>query len=615
VVESEPGKGSTFTLLLPQFYVNPSDDGNDDGSNYIFDTTFTSGGDFDSGDFGDGAASGLVSFAPDGDGSGNSTVSLAPATGAPRRGEAKSTTSTSRAPVAPPSPLAPVAPVVTPHGSEVSVEATLDNTEMLPSSLTAPSEVPDDRADITSGDRVLLIVEDDVHFARILLDMAREKGFKGVVALRGDTALSLAREHRPDAITLDLQLPLIDGWTVLDHLKRDPSTRHIPIQVISVVDRQRGATVGAIAYLEKPVSSEALEGAFTHIKGFIDRDVKDLLIVEDDDVQRNSIVEMIGNRDVKTTAVATGEEALSQLKSKHFDCMVLDLGLPDMAGFDLLRRVKRQAKFRDLPVVIYTSRDLTKQEETQLKKYAETIIIKDARSPERLLDETALFLHRVISKLPEAKRRVIEDRAGDSNGTDSTVHSVPLRAPQESDTSTRAKRNGTAQDGAAQDGTAQDGTPANGKSASVPSVPPEGHTPMLTGKSSTSEGSTDLTGRKILVVDDDVRNVFALTSVLENYGMNVVFAENGLDAIEMLQANPDVDLVLMDVMMPEMDGYETTQAIRQIERYANLPIVSLTAKAMAGDRERSLAAGASDYITKPVDLDKLLDTMRKWING
>jgi CheY-like chemotaxis protein len=214
-------------------------------------------------------------------------------------------------------------------------------------------------------------VEDDVHFARILLDMAREKGFKGIVALRGDTALTMARDYKPDAITLDLQLPLIDGWTVLDHLKRDPSTRHIPIQVISVVDRQRGATVGAIAYLEKPVSSEALEGAFSHIKGFIDRDVKDLLIVEDDEVQRNSIVEMIGNRDVKTTAVATGEDALAQLKTKHFDCMVLDLGLPDMAGFDLLKRVKRQAKYRDLPVVIYTSRDLTKQEETQLKKYAE----------------------------------------------------------------------------------------------------------------------------------------------------------------------------------------------------------------------------------------------------
>jgi CheY-like chemotaxis protein len=474
--------------------------------------------------------------------------------------------------------------------------------------LTAPSEVPDDRAVITHEDRVLLIVEDDVHFARILLDMAREKGFKGVVALRGDTALVMAREYKPDAITLDLQLPLIDGWTVLDHLKRDPSTRHIPIQVISVVDRERGATVGAIAYLEKPVSSEALEGAFTHIKGFIDRDVKDLLIVEDDEVQRNSIVEMIGNRDVKTTAVATGEEALAQLESKHFDCMVLDLGLPDMAGFDLLRRVKRQAKYRDLPVVIYTSRDLTKQEETQLKKYAETIIIKDARSPERLLDETALFLHRVIAKMPEAKRRVIEDRAGDVKGN--VLDGTSQSTPQGLDTSTRARRNG-----AAQRDIVQDGASTKGKSTAKRSASSVDGTPMLTGKSSTSEGSTDLSGRKILVVDDDVRNVFALTSVLENYGMNVVFAENGRDAIEMLHENPDVDLVLMDVMMPEMDGYETTQAIRQIERYVNLPIIALTAKAMAGDRERSLAAGASDYITKPVDLDMLLDTMRKWVNG
>jgi CheY-like chemotaxis protein len=280
----------------------------------------------------------------------------------------------------------------------------------------------------------------------------------------------MARDYKPDAITLDLQLPLIDGWTVLDHLKRDPSTRHIPIQVISVVDRQRGATVGAIAYLEKPVSSEALEGAFSHIKGFIDRDVKDLLIVEDDEVQRNSIVEMIGNRDVKTTAVATGEDALAQLKTKHFDCMVLDLGLPDMAGFDLLKRVKRQAKYRDLPVVIYTSRDLTKQEETQLKKYAETIIIKDARAPERLLDETALFLHRVIAKLPEAKRRVIEGRAGDTNGVDSAPNGTSI-APPGGDTSTRAKGNATPQNGK---------TPTNGKATYKPDT--TGNTPMLTEK-------------------------------------------------------------------------------------------------------------------------------------
>jgi CheY-like chemotaxis protein len=219
-----------------------------------------------------------------------------------------------------------------------------------------------------------------------------------------------------------------------------------------------------------------------------------------------------------------------------------------------------------------------------------------------LLDETALFLHRVIAKLPDAKRRVIEGRAGDTNGVDGTVNgNIPS---QGGDTSTRAKGGVTPQNGNA---------PTNGKTAYKPDA--AGNTPMLTGKSSSSEGSTDLAGRKILVVDDDVRNVFALTSVLENYGMNVVFAENGRDAIEMLHENPDVDLVLMDVMMPEMDGYETTQAIRQIDQYADLPIVALTAKAMAGDRERSLAAGASDYITKPVDLDLLLDTMRKWLNG
>ncbi len=452
-------------------------------------------------------------------------------------------------------------------------------------------EIPDDRDIIKPGDRVLLIVEDDVNFASILLDMARAKGFKGLVALRGDIGLALARERQPDAITLDLQLPLVDGWTVLDQLKRDPATRHIPIQVISVMDRNHGSIVGAISYLEKPVSSEALDGAFTHMTSFIDRDVKNLLIVEDDEIQRDSMTELIGNMDVKTTAVATGEDALAQLKANDFDCMVLDLGLPDMAGVELLKKVKRQARFKNLPVVIYTSRDLTRQEEAQLKKYAETIITKDARSPERLLDETALFLHRIVAKLPEAKRKVVEqapgrqarqgETANGNNGAaNGTAGSKNSRKPQSAPPPDSTIADSTAADGAATTGAA---------------------------------GDTEdvLSGRCVLLVDDDVRNVFALTSVLENYGVEVVFAENGRDALEILQGQPSVDLILMDVMMPEMDGYETTRAIRQMERYADLPIISLTAKAMSGDRERSLEAGASDYITKPVDLDLLLASMRK----
>jgi CheY-like chemotaxis protein/signal transduction histidine kinase/HAMP domain-containing protein len=401
------------------------------------------------------------------------------------------------------------------------------------------NDLDDDREQIEPGDRVILIVEDDVDFAKILLDMAREKGFKGIVALRGDTGLAFAHEYKPDAILLDIQLPVLDGWMVLERLKSHYGTRHIPVHILSASDMQhRGLTLGAMAYLEKPVSKEVLDEAFEHITDFIDRSVRSLLIVEDDETQRSSMIELIGEDDVDTVAVGSAEEALEQLHSKAFDCMVLDLGLPDMTGFDLLEKVKGEPELRNLPIIIYTGRRLSRAEETRLKKYAETIIIKDARSPERLLDETALFLHRVEANLPDAKRRVLEQ-----------LHSA--------------------------DAVFRD--------------------------------------KKILVVDDDVRNIFAITSVLENQGMSVMYAENGRDAIQTLEGAPDIDLVLMDVMMPEMDGYETMTAIRAIEKYGSLPIIALTAKAMKGDREKCIAAGASDYITKPVDPDQLLSLMRVWL--
>jgi HAMP domain-containing protein/CheY-like chemotaxis protein/signal transduction histidine kinase len=401
--------------------------------------------------------------------------------------------------------------------------------------------IHDDRSSIEDGDRVVLIIENDTGFAKVLLEMAREKGFKAIVALDGETGLDLVDQYYPDAITLDIDLPGIDGWTVLDRLKHRSSTRHIPVHIVSGMEtRQRGLRQGAVSYLEKPVGKDALDDAFDRIAEFIEQPVRKLLVVEDDEAQRMSIIELVGadDEDVEITAVGSAEEALRSIENDRFDCVVLDLGLQGMSGFSLLERIKNDPETQDLPIIIYTGKELSQSEETQLRRYAETIIVKDVRSPERLLDETALFLHRVEAKLPEPKRRMLERL----HNADSTFQ-----------------------------------------------------------------------GKNILVVDDDVRNIFSLTSVLESHGMNVRFAENGREALEVLGANPDIDLVLMDVMMPEMDGYETTRAIRQIEGHEALPIIAVTAKAMKGDREKTIAAGASDYITKPVDTDQLLSLMRVWL--
>jgi HAMP domain-containing protein/CheY-like chemotaxis protein/signal transduction histidine kinase len=419
-------------------------------------------------------------------------------------------------------------------------DLTTEPAQEFDASLLLPGEVPDDRDSLEDGDRTVLIVDDDAGFAGTVQDVAREHGFKTLVALRGDTGLALAREYTPDAIVLDLSLPVIDGVALLDRLKHHPSTRHIPVHIVSGGEsRQQALRAGAAAYLEKPVTREGLGDAFLSIATFIDRGVRNLLVVEDDDDQRRSIVELVGvGDDVNVVAVGSSEEALAALEDTRFDCMVLDLKLPGKGGFQLLEQVKKSDAHRGVPVIVYTGKDLTRQEETRLRKYAETIIVKDVRSPERLLDETALFLHRVESHLPPERRRVLEQ-----------LHSA----------------------------------------------------------------DAVFQGRKILIVDDDVRNVFALTSVLEGYGMEVVYGENGREGLSKLEEHPDVDLVLMDIMMPELDGYETTRAVRGQERFKKLPIIALTAKAMKGDRDKSIEAGASDYITKPVDTDQLLSLMRVWL--
>jgi HAMP domain-containing protein/CheY-like chemotaxis protein/signal transduction histidine kinase len=439
-----------------------------------------------------------------------------------------------------PARMAPPAHVVYANTLQLEGEAKFDAGFGSSAQVVEYNRMLDDRGLIAPGDPSVLIVEDDERFAEIVLEFAREKNFKGIVTHLGDSVLSMARDYLPSAILLDLDLPDIDGFTVLDRLKRDPSTRHIPVHVMSSLrERERALRQGAISYISKPVGREALQEEFTRIQKFLMGGKRSLLVVDDEKMQRDSIVALIGDSDLRIVAVETGAAALEALRNSHFDCMVLDLTLPDINGFDLLDVIGKDANLRDLPIVIYTAKELSRKEVTKLKRYAKTIVIKDARSPERLLDETALFLHRSHASLPELQRRMLEE-----------IH-------------------------------AADG---------------------------------GLAGRKVLIVDDDLRNIFALSSLLERQQMQVSFAENGRDGIEVLEKDPTIEIVLMDIMMPEMDGYDTMRAIRRIPKFKSLPIITLTAKAMKGDRDKCIAAGASDYITKPVDVAQLLSLMRVWLH-
>ena len=460
--------------------------------------------------------------------------------------------------------------------------------------------VEDDRDNLEAGDPILLIIEDDQDFGRILMETARSQGFKTLVAQRGDEGLAMAREYKPAAITLDLKLPMLNGWTVLDHLKRDKSTRHIPVQVISVLDRERGSIIGAISYLEKPVSREALAGALAHIKSFLERDVRELLLVEDDEGQRQGLTALLNGMKVEVTWAGSGEIAQDKLKDGNFDCMVLDLGLPGMSGFELLRRTKQQARHQDLPVVIYTSRDLSRQEENQIKRYAAAIVTKSSDSADLLIEETARFLHRVLEHpgAPLAHSQL-------SDGAEREIAHAPSAQEILSKPPTKTP-DAPAKAAPSEGGASATKTPKRAPKAAAKAAPKVA--PSDDGAKAGARAG-ELKGKTVLVVDDDMRNIFALTSALENYDIVVMFAENGRDAIETLGNTPAIELVLMDVMMPEMDGYQTTQAIRELPNFAELPIIALTAKAMEGDREKCLEAGATDYITKPVDIPVLLDLM------
>ncbi|HEY8932918.1 MAG TPA: response regulator, partial [Rariglobus sp.] len=400
-------------------------------------------------------------------------------------------------------------------------------------------KVDDDSGALQPGERPLLIIEDDPNYARHLRDVARSKGFKVVVTPRGQSGLAFARELRPVAIFLDVFLPDMLGWTVLNNLKHDPETRHIPVQIMSVEEeRMLGLDRGAFSFLWKTAGSEHLEGVFDRLSQFLRPHTKRLLVVEDNDTERQAVVDLLAHDDIEITGVATGAEALSTLLDQPFECVVLDLRLPDMSGFELLEKIQAEPALHNIPVIVFTGKDLTPTEEKRIHLAAKSIVLKDVRSPERLLDETSLFLHREVGALPEAKREII-DRLHRSNEI--------------------------------------------------------------------------LRGRKVLIVDDDARNIYALASVLEGESMEILSATNGRQAIELIENTPDLAVVLMDIMMPEMDGFETMAEIRKNPRYRALPILAVTAKAMKGDREKCLEAGASDYLAKPIDTQHLLSLLRIWL--
>jgi HAMP domain-containing protein/CheY-like chemotaxis protein/signal transduction histidine kinase len=401
-------------------------------------------------------------------------------------------------------------------------------------------QIPDDRLEIQPGDSILLIVEDDPHYSRVIADLARDKGFKVLLAMKGADAIDLAKQYQPTAVSLDVFLPDMLGWTVLSHLKQNPLTRHIPVQIITLdEDRQHALAHGAFSFVTKPTTAEGVDAALSRIQEYARPRRKRLLVVEDNDAERLGITELLGHDDIEIVTAGTGTEAIASLQQQPCDCIVLDLRLPDMSGFEVLEQLCADTRLSDIPVVVFTGRELSREEDAQLHTMARSIVVKGVESPERLLDETALFLHRIVTELPREKQQMLER----------------LNSSDE-----------------------------------------------------------DLVGRVALLVDDDARNIFALSSALERRGMQVLTATTGKEAIAVVESTPNLSIVLMDIMMPEMDGYQTIAAIRKKPNLGRLPIIALTAKAMKGDREKCLEAGASDYLAKPVNTEQLLSALRMWLH-
>ncbi len=429
--------------------------------------------------------------------------------------------------------VAPRAPAPSPFASTPALQVAATQERVI-------EQLPDDRLNLEPGDTILLIVEDDPHYARVLIDLARDKGFKVLVASRGAEALELAKQFQPSAVSLDVFLPDMLGWTVLSQLKHNPLTRHIPVQIITLdEDRQHALARGAFSFVNKPTTTEGVSEALSQIKEYAKPRRKRLLIVEDNAAEQMSITELLGHDDIEIVTADTGADALSTMRNQPCDCVVLDLRLPDMSGFEVLDRLRKDETLSNVPVVVFTGRELSAEEDAELHTMARSIVVKGVESPERLLDETSLFLHRVITELPAEKQRMLEK----------------LNSSDE-----------------------------------------------------------DLVGKTALLVDDDARNIFALSSVLERRGMKVLTATTGHEAVALVESNPNIAIVLMDIMMPQMDGYQTIGVIRQNPSFGRLPIIALTAKAMKGDREKCLEAGASDYLAKPVNTEQLLLAIRMWLH-
>jgi len=430
-------------------------------------------------------------------------------------------------------------------GNPVSQKAIESNREISdsPAAKVPPAdlmdEIRDDRKDMKTDEKSLLIIEDDKNFAEVLLNLAQSKGFKTIIAEDGETGLHFADFYKPSAIILDIKLPGMDGWQVMERLKNNPNTRHIPVHFMSAVENEYDAIkMGAIGFLSKPVDTTALDTAFRKIEYVISRPVKKLLVIEPEKKQRKKIIELMGSSDLVTVTASTGEEALKLLKKSKFDTLILNPAIKDITAFQLLEKINEDIDIPQTPIIIYSEKVLPAEEKESLQTYAQRIITKDSESLSRLFAETSLFLHRVEADLPESQQKVLSQ--------------------------------------------------------------------MLNKEDS-------LKGKTILIIDDDMRNVFALTSILEERGLKTMVGKNGKEGIEKLYSNPDIDLVLMDIMMPVMDGYQAMKAIRKNPHFEKLPIIALTAKAMKGDRHKCVAAGANDYLAKPVNTDKLLSLLRVWL--
>jgi CheY-like chemotaxis protein len=495
-LESEPGKGSTFTLVTPTVSIAKKKEAPAAPAQAPAQAVQTP-----------------ADAAP-------SPIAATPVVAAKVEAETAPPAGASKKPAKPPqSQEAPAPAISAPAGVE---------------------DIRDDRREIAEGDQSVLIVDDDPAFTRTLMELAHERGFKALVAWEGMAALHLADLYRPSGILLDLSLPGgMDGLTILGKLKENLNTRHIPVHIISGHEKsQESLRMGAVGFLRKPVSLDQLNGVFGRVHSLNAKQVKRLLVIEDNDVQSNSLKELLADEHLEVLTASSAQAALKIIGQGGVDCIVLDLGLPDMSGIELLKELRLSDVEPYIPVIVFSGKELTPEERVMLDKYAERVMVKDVRSTERLLDETALFLHRVERDLPEAKRRVVR---------------------------------------------------------------------MLHDKEAVFDG------RKVLVVDDDMRNVFALTSALEEKGLELRVASNGQECLDALEKEPDVDLVLMDIMMPVMDGYEAMRRIRAQKQFAKLPIITLTAKAMKGDRATCIEAGASDYLSKPVDIAKLQSMLQVWL--